>query len=328
MNTIEPVLSVHNLSVEYPTRGGSIKALSDVSFEIPRGSVVGIVGESGCGKSTLAKACIGLLDAPGRVTSGHIRVAGGADVVRMQGRAVRRIRGRTIGYVAQNPFGSLNPVLRVADHFRSMHRAHHGRQEQSATILARAAERLDAVGITDPPGVLRAYPHELSGGMAQRVVIAIASFLDPVLLLADEPTTGLDLTVQRQVLELLCRDVTNVQAVAVVTHDLGVVAQYCEQVIVMYAGRVVETGPVAAVFNDPAHPYTDALLGSIPRKGHELKRLRGGMPNLIDYPTGCPFQARCDFAVEDCSTAPIPRQLPHDRQVACHLDRVATSAEG
>ena len=285
------LLVVDDLRTEFFTSRGVVKAVNGVSLSVAEGELVGIVGETGCGKSATIRSIIGLVRPPGKVVGGSARFEG-TELIRMPPRKLRAVRGSRIGFVPQNPFGALNPILSIERQFRNIIRAH-----ESATrpeVQARALQMLDDVGIPDPERVLRGHAHELSGGMAQRTVIALSMILGPKLVIADEPTTGLDVTVQRQILDLI-RDLLEREhsAMLLVTHDLGVVAQYCHRVTVMYAGKVVETGPVQKVFKTPAHSYTKALLGAIPRPGKDLVTISGTVPDPINYPAGCPFYARC-----------------------------------
>lgn len=317
-----PKLEVRDLSTHFFTRRGVVKAVNNVSFAVGHGQIVGLVGESGCGKTATIRSVLGLVRPPGRVVSGSA-LLDGEDLLGMGRRRLRQVRGSRIGFVAQNPFGSLNPILPIGKQFANVIRAHRRVSQREARALAR--EILVAVGIPGPDRVLNGYAHELSGGMAQRVVLGLAMVLDPELIVADEPTTALDVTIQRQILELL-RDLAREggRSLLLVTHDLGVVAQFCEQVVVMYAGQVVERGPVAEVFTRPAHPYTLALLESVPRRGHKLVSLKGRVPDLIDYPSGCPYHDRCRFAFDRCAVEP-PELLPvytwdvGDRAASCHL---------
>jgi peptide/nickel transport system ATP-binding protein len=315
-----PLLSVAELKVEFVTKLGTVKAVNGISFGVSEGEIVGLVGETGCGKSATARAMIGLLRRPGRVVHGTIEFDG-AKVLSLPPKALRRIRGPGLGFVPQNPFGSLNGTLRIERQFRNVFRAHG--DASRAEIRSASIKTLDDVGIPDPERILRGYAHELSGGMAQRVVIALALSLNPKLLIADEPTTGLDLTIQRQILDLLHQLVTvQGRSMLLVSHDLGVVAQYCSRVLVMYAGVIVESGPVREVLKTPAHPYTRALLAAVPRRGKSLRGLPGSVPDPIDYPVGCPFYDRCEFRADPrCATqAPPLRKIGPDHWVASFYD--------
>lgn len=324
-------LEVRDLTTRFMTRRGAVHAVNGVSFDVPPRSIVGVVGESGCGKSATIRSILGLVPPPGEVISGEARLDG-VDLLSLRSRELRQIRGTRVGFVAQNPFGALNPILKVGRQFHNVISAHRSRVSRAeSTEIAR--EMLNRVGIPGVQRVLDGHAHELSGGMAQRVVIAMALSLDPDLVVADEPTTALDVTIQRQILDLV-RDlvVNGGRSMLLVTHDLGVVSQYCDDVVVMYAGKVVETGPVSEVFRSPAHPYTLALLESVPRRGELLRPLTGRVPDLIDYPKGCPFRFRCELAADDCvETAPAPTSietLPL-RSVSClrsHEEVVANAA--
>jgi oligopeptide/dipeptide ABC transporter ATP-binding protein len=317
------LLDVQDLTARYEARNGTVHAVNGVSFQVRESEFVGIVGESGCGKSATVRSVLGLLRPPGRVVSGSV-MFDGTDLLHLSRNRMRHIRGNQIGFVAQNPFGALNPILTVEEQFRNVIEAHRGRTGRGEAA-AMAEEALVGVGISGPQRVLQGHAHELSGGMAQRVVIALATILAPKLVIADEPTTALDVTLQRQILDLMqTRVVGQGQAALLVTHDLGVVAQYCSRVVVMYAGKVVEEGPVDAVLKDPAHPYTQALLQSVPRRGGSVTPLQGRVANLRDYPRGCPFEPRCAVAVDRCRTDP-PELEPVEargdpvRMVSCHV---------
>ncbi|MFC0529041.1 ABC transporter ATP-binding protein [Phytohabitans kaempferiae] len=256
-----PVLSVRGLTTVFERHRERSVAVDDVSFDVPAGSSVGIIGESGCGKSTTVRSVLGLLDQNGRTVAGSARFQG-TDLLKLRPRQYREIRGRRIGFVSQNPFGALNPVLRIEKQFHNVISAH--RKTTKKASYERAVELLEAVGLSDPERVARGYAHQLSGGMAQRVVIAIALCLDPDLVVADEPTTALDATVQVQILDLLAKVVTGAgRSLLIVTHDLGVVAQYCASVVVMHHGRVVETGPVDRVLVTPDSPHAANLLAAV-----------------------------------------------------------------
>jgi oligopeptide/dipeptide ABC transporter ATP-binding protein len=312
------MLEVEALRTSYFTPRGEVHAVNGVSFKVNPGQVVGLVGESGCGKSATVRSVIGLIRPPGRVLSGAVRLDG-QDLLGLPASDLRRIRGQRVGFVSQSPFASLNPVLPLETQFRNVIRAHLRMPARDAHELALA--RLRSVGIAGPEAVLRGYAHQLSGGMAQRVVIAIAMLLNPRLLIADEPTTALDVTVQRQILDLIRGLVEAGQtSTLLVTHDLGVVSQYCDWVVVMYAGKVVEQGPVVDVMRDPRHPYTIALLESVPRPGRPLIGLSGRVPDLIDFPLGCPYQSRCPRAIDRCRVdAPDLQPVAATRDVSCHL---------
>lgn len=320
MATAAPLLEVSDLHVHFGSRRRTVFAVNGVSFSIAEGETVGLVGETGCGKSATVRAIIGLLPSPGRVTAGSVHLKE-TDLVGLGPRQIRRIRGAGIGFVPQNPFGALNPVLRIERQFRNVIRAH-GRGRRSA-IRSTALDMLDAVGIADPERVLRGYAHELSGGMAQRVVIALAMVLNPRLVVADEPTTGLDLTIQRQILDLIADLArTEGRSMLLVTHDIGVVAQYCSRVLVMYAGQVVEAGPVRQVLKQPAHPYTEALLAAVPRRGERLVGAQGTVPTLLELPPGCFYYDRCTYRSDSrCATeTPRLREITPGHLAAVHYD--------
>ncbi|MFD4636224.1 ABC transporter ATP-binding protein [Lentzea sp. NPDC058436] len=256
------MLRVTGLTSQFRGRAGVVKAIEDVTFEVPEGEAVGIVGETGSGKSVTIRSVLGLLPSYGKVVSGSAEFEG-TDLIRLHRSRLREIRGARIGFVAQNPFGSLNPVLSIEKQFRNVMRAH--RRISRTDLRDLAIERLESVQVRGPERVLRGFAHELSGGMAQRVVIALAMLHDPSLVIADEPTTALDVTVQRQILDLIDAQVKQGRrSLLLVTHDLGVVAQYCHRVVVMKSGRVVETGLVADVFSTPSHDYTRQLLAAVP----------------------------------------------------------------
>jgi oligopeptide/dipeptide ABC transporter ATP-binding protein len=296
----------------FRTPRGTVQAVNGVSFSVGRGELVGVVGESGCGKSATIRSLIGLLRPPGEVVGGSVQFLG-SDLLTMPARRRRRLLGTRIGFVPQNPFGSLNPIMRID---RQFHRVISAHAKASRTETRATAERMLArAGVPDPTRVLDGYAHQLSGGMAQRTVLSIAMCLDPDLVIADEPTTGLDVTVQRQILDTTLDLIrANNRSMLLVTHDLGVVAHYCDRVIVMYAGKIVEQGPVRDVFLRPAHPYTDMLLKAVPREGRELAVIRGRIPDLIDYPRGCPFYERCEHRIDPrCET-----EMPPLREVGAN----------
>jgi oligopeptide/dipeptide ABC transporter ATP-binding protein len=312
------MLEIEGLVTRFAGPNGTVHAVNGVSFNVDRGEIVGLVGESGSGKSVTVRSIMGLVEPPGQIVHGSIRLAG-RELVGMKRRELRRIRGVEMGFVGQSPFASLNPILSIEAQFRNVVRAH--RRASAAEARSLATEKLAAVRMPGIDRVLKGYAHELSGGMAQRVVIALAMLLDPPLLIADEPTTALDVTVQREILELL-RELMSAggRSMLIVTHDLGVVAQYCRRVVVMYAGKVVEQGPVAAVFGAPAHPYTQALLDAVPRPGRPLVGLQGAPPDLVRYPVGCPYAARCSRTIARCRIeAPVPEPVGDRREASCFV---------
>jgi peptide/nickel transport system ATP-binding protein len=296
------LLEVKNLRVEIPTRRGTLVALDDVSFSIAPGEVLGVVGESGAGKSLTGAAIIGLLEPPGRIAQGEI-LLNGERIDNLREEAMRRVRGRRIGAIFQDPLTSLNPLVSI------------GRQLietiQTHLSLGKAEARERAIALLESTGIPAArqridhFPHQFSGGMRQRVVIALALAADPELIIADEPTTALDVSIQAQIIALLKKlGRERGMAVMLVTHDMGVIAECADRVAVMYAGRIVEIGPVAAVIHQPSHPYTVGLMGSIPSMQSDTKRLLqidGAMPRLTAIPSGCAFHPRCPSAFERCS---------------------------
>jgi peptide/nickel transport system ATP-binding protein len=315
-----PVLTVRNLRVEFPTRRGMLVAVNDVSFEIARGEVLGVVGESGAGKSLTGNAIIGLIEPPGRIGGGQVMLTGNR-IDNLPPEAMRRIRGKRIGMVFQDPLTSLNPLYRVGEQLIETITTHSDISAEAAR--RRAIALLADVGIPAPEIRIDNYPHQFSGGMRQRVVVALALAAEPELIIADEPTTALDVSVQAQIIALLkrlCRE--RGTAIMLITHDMGVIAETADRVAVMYAGRIVEIGAVRDVIKAPLHPYTSGLMGSIPRLDADLDRLvqiKGSMPRLTAIPSGCPFHPRCPRAFEPCAIA-RPELLPHAAsKVACWL---------
>jgi peptide/nickel transport system ATP-binding protein len=295
------LLDVRDLTVEFPTRRGVLRALDRVSFSIAPGEILGVVGESGAGKSLTGAAIVGLLPPPGRIAGGSVHLAG-ERIDTLPPDRLRRIRGRRIGMIFQDPLTTLNPLLRLGRQLTETMRTHLDLTEAEAR--ARAIAWLERVGIADAPRRIDAWPHEFSGGQRQRVVIALALCAEPELVIADEPTTALDVSVQAQIITLL-KTLTQEKGTSVmlVTHDMGVIAETANRVAVMYAGRIVEIGPVATVIERPAHPYTDGLMGSIPTVEHRTERLRqidGSMPRLDAIPSGCAFHPRCAAAFDRC----------------------------
>ncbi len=291
----DPVLSIRDLSVRFDTPEGVVRAVDGVSYDVGPGEIVAVVGESGCGKTVTALSILGLVPQPGRIVGGTIRFED-RNLLALGPRALRTIRGAAISMVFQDPQSSLNPVLTVGRQIVDVLRAH-DRRLSKAAARDRAVELLRSVGISDAPARLADYPHQWSGGMCQRAMIAMAVANRPRLLVADEPTTALDVTTQAQVLDVLRSARAETGAAAIlITHDLGVVAEMADRVVVMYAGRVVETGSVGAIFHGPRHPYTAGLMASLPRlegDGDSLDAIPGRPPSLIDVPPGCPFHPRC-----------------------------------
>lgn len=321
----EVVLHVEHLVIEFKASSGDLRAVDDISYEVRQGELLGIVGESGSGKSLTVLSLLGLIPPPGRVVGGSAQFAG-KNLLEMSERELRRIRGKEVSMVFQDPMTSLNPTLTVGFQVAESIKAHDSHPEKTA-VRDRVLELFKLVGIPNPEARYRQYPHEFSGGMRQRVVIAMAIANSPALLIADEPTSALDVTIQAQVLELLERVQQETNAATIlITHDLGVVAELCKRVLVMYAGRVVESGPVDVIFHSSRHPYTVGLMGSLPKVGHDVEWLQpipGSPPPLGGRPPGCPFHARCFLAKdrERCSAEkPELRSMPEtDHLVACHF---------
>ncbi len=303
---MQPLLSVENLSVNFRTYAGTVRAVRDVSFTLAAGEILGIVGESGCGKSVTASSLLGLIPSPpGEVASGRI-LFDGQDIVKMDEAALRKLRGNAVSMIFQDPMTSLNPVLTVGSQLGECFTAH--QRLDGRTVRERSAELLRLVGIPAPEARLGQYPHQLSGGMRQRVMIAMALAMNPRILIADEPTTALDVTIQAQIIDLMKKLNSELgTSIILISHDLGVVAGLCEKVLVMYAGQVVEAAPVAELYTRPLHPYTLGLLHSVPRLDAVRTRLAsidGQPPDLIAPPAGCAFAPRCRFAMVACREAP------------------------
>jgi oligopeptide transport system ATP-binding protein len=318
------VLEVDDLTVRLATPEGDVAAVSDVSFAVGEGESVGVVGESGSGKTQAFLAILGLLASNGR-WSGNARFRG-RELLGLPRRELDRIRGVRLAMIFQDPMTSLNPYLRISRQMTEVLVEHKGMSEAAAR--AASLRLLDQVGIPDARRRFDWYPHEFSGGMRQRVMIAIALSCQPDLLIADEPTTALDVTVQAQILELLHELQLELgMAIVLITHDLGVVAGLCERVMVMYAGRIVEEGPIEPLFEDPRHPYTLGLLRSTPRLDEpgpaELRTIPGRPPNLQTLPPGCAFRDRCPYAFERCLVRPELLEFDQGRAKACHLERLA-----
>ncbi|CAN5754592.1 ABC transporter ATP-binding protein [soil metagenome] len=295
----DPLLEVHGLKTSFTTRAGIVRAVTGIDFSVARGEVLGLVGESGCGKSVTSMSIIGLIAKPGRVEAGTVDFDG-HDLLRLPDREMRKIRGDRIAMIFQQPQSSLNPVMRVGDQVGEVLEVH--RDMKRAAARSRVLELMSMVGIPDPERRLKAYPHELSGGMAQRVMIAMALACEPELLIADEPTTALDVTIQAQILDLMrTLQKETGTAIILITHDLGVVAEMCDRVAVMYAGEIVEQTDVRTLFAEPRHPYTQGLIGAVPVPGNirdELATIPGSVPNLIELPPACRFAPRCLARIE------------------------------
>jgi oligopeptide/dipeptide ABC transporter ATP-binding protein len=303
-----PLLEISGLTAEFHTRRGAIRAVEDVSFTVPRGGAIGIVGESGSGKSVTALSILRLLSEPaGRITAGSIRFDG-RELTTLSEHEMEALRGQSIAMIFQEPMTSLNPVFHIGEQIAESITLHESCSRSVAR--RRAVEMLRLVGIADPAARAADYPHQLSGGMRQRVMIAIALACNPKLLIADEPTTALDVTIQAQILDLLRRLRQELgTAILLITHDLGVIAEFVDEVVVMYAGRVVEHGPVRELFRSPQHPYTEGLLRSTPRmeaKARRLRQIPGTVPSPVAFPGGCRFHPRCPQAQAICSELQPP----------------------
>ncbi|MFE4712788.1 MULTISPECIES: ABC transporter ATP-binding protein [unclassified Paenibacillus] len=328
----ERLLSVEDLKVSFSTRDGENQAVRGVSFHIDAGETVGIVGESGSGKSVTAKAIMSLITPPGKITSGNVNFRG-ENLLNLSEKQWRKLRGNQIAMVFQDPMTSLNPVKKIGQQLTEVIRRHRGLNKEAA--LTEAANMLRQVGISQPEQRLQQYPHEFSGGMRQRVMIAMALSCQPELLIADEPTTALDATIQAQILDLFKELKGNSHtAVALITHDLGVVAQVCTRVIVMYGGLIMEEGTVEDIFYRPQHPYTKGLLRSIPKNGGKSKErlvpIEGSPPDLLDPPPGCPFMDRCPHAFARCAERPPVFELSAGHRSMCWLadGEVSVGVEG
>lgn len=318
----EPLLDVRDLRVEFHTLRGVVHALQGVSFHLHRRETLGLAGETGCGKSVTALAILRLISRPGRITHGQIFFEG-RDLLTVGETEMRRLRGSQISMIMQEPKMALNPVIRVGDQVAETLLIH-DRSLTQRTAKAKAVEMLAGLGIPDASRMAERYPHELSGGMAQRIMIAMMLVTRPKLLIADEPTSALDVTIQAQILAVMKTLMHEIDtAVLLITHDLGVMAETCDRVAVMYAGSMVEIGPVRAVLKDPQHPYTQGLLKTIPNAvapDQPLFSIRGTVPSLLQPPIGCAFAPRCERAVERCRSEAPPRYLlEEDRHVACFL---------
>lgn len=316
----DPVLSIQNLSVNYQTPRGTLKALRDISFDIPKNKIVGIVGESGCGKSTLISAIIRLLATNASIPSGKIEFKGD-DLLTNSEREMQALRGTEISMIFQDPMQTHNPVLTIG---KQMCDIQYRDTKTKAEKLTRAEEMLSLVGIPDAAARLNQYPYEFSGGMRQRIAIAMALMARPSLLIADEPTTALDATLEVQIIKRLRELQADIGcSILFISHHLGVIAELCDYVVVMYAGEVVEQGSVRDVFHNPSHPYTDALLkcdpGNIRKRTRNLPTIPGEIPNLVELPGGCVFKARCTKTVEACDTLrPDYSSVKKGHDVACH----------
>lgn len=320
MSNEYPILSVNNLSINFKVLDGIVKAVNNVSFSVERGEILGIVGESGCGKSQTVLACIGLL-AKNAIHTGSIKFLG-EELLGLNLKKLNKIRGKKIAIIFQDPMTSLNPYLKIKSQMVEVLQLHEGKSAEQAK--KEAIRMLDFVGISDAKNRINLYPHEFSGGMKQRVMIAMALLCKPELLIADEPTTALDVTIQAQILQIL-KDLQKEFAMSMIliTHDMGVVANICDRVNVMYASEIMETGDINEVFYNPKNPYTQALLRAIPRLDIEVKRLAtipGEPPNLMNMPDGCVFQARCEKVHKECYFGDVILQkLSNNHLVKCNL---------
>ncbi|MDF1501009.1 MAG: ABC transporter ATP-binding protein [Anaerolineales bacterium] len=319
-----PILQVLDLEVKYHTREGILTAIRNANFEIHQGEIVGFVGESGCGKSTIASAVMRLLPPNGEISSGKI-LLNGEDLTRLNMEQMRRYRGREMSMIFQDAMTSLNPVFSIEQQMIAAQRAHTpaSRKQTDLDLCRTAIEMLDRVGIPDAAERIKAYPHQFSGGMRQRIMIAMALLCNSNLLVADEPTSALDVTLEAQILELICglRDELGT-AILYITHDLGVIAQICDRVVVMYAGNIAETGDVYRIFDQPKHPYTRALLQSHPshrKNAHRLRTIPGVVPSLRELPAGCKFAPRCDLAQDICHEQEPAYHSVEDQSVLCHV---------
>lgn len=300
-----PVLSVQNLRTHFFTRAGVVKAVDDVSFDLARGEIMGLVGESGSGKTVTGFSLLGLVDPPGRIVEGSVKL-NGTELIGLSHAALRSRRGREISMIFQDPLATLNPLLTIGQQMQMAINAHERLSQRAGN--ARSAALLTKVGIPSAEARLRAYPHEFSGGMRQRVAIAIALLHRPAVLVADEPTTALDVSIQAQIL-LQMRELAAETGTAMIwiSHDLAVVSSLATKLAVMYAGKIVEQGPTATLLRDPRHPYTAGLIASLPamaKPGTPLTQIRGTMPSLLSLPAGCPFAPRCDRQTTACLASP------------------------
>ncbi len=317
------LLEIKDLRTQFYTRDGIAKAVNGISFHVDKGEALGLVGESGCGKSVTALSIMGLVPSPGKVVGGEV-IYNGKDLLKTTEQERSKFRANEIAMIFQDAISYLNPVMTIGRQISEPLQIHRGMSAKAAKT--RSIELLELVGIPASAKRIDSYPHQFSGGMRQRVMIAMALACDPKLLIADEPTTALDVTIQAQILELLQRLRREFgMALILITHDLGVVAGIVDRVNVMYAGYIVETAPVEAAFGDPRHPYTLGLMNSIPRldevRGSRLNPIQGIPPDLIDTPTGCPFQPRCPYGVEDSlHTNPQLREVGTNHRVACWVD--------
>ena len=313
----EMTLITEDLSAAFFTLRGEIRAVDHVDLRVPKGKITGLVGESGCGKSMTARAIMDLIKAPGKVTGGRILLEG-RDLTRMTKKERRMLQGRDISMIFQDPMTSLNPVMKAGKQIEESIRLHE--QISRAEAKQRTLEMMEAAGIPDPERRYECYPHQLSGGLRQRVMIAMAMVCRPKLLIADEPTTALDVTVEAQILDLMKKLCEGGTSVLLISHNLGAVAQVCDFVYVMYAGRIVEEADICTLFDHPAHPYTRGLLravSSLRSGGSVLDTIPGNVPNLLHLPDGCSFCPRCDRCGEECTVMPELREISPGHRVRC-----------
>ncbi len=321
MSAADNVLELKKLSTSFFTEEGEVKAVDDVSLNVPRGGTIGIVGESGCGKSVMAMSILRLLEKPGKIVSGEI-IYNGKDILKYSEKEMRRLRGNEISMIFQEPMTSLNPVYTIGQQINESFIVHQGMSQQEAR--RKSLEMLKFVGIPSPEKRFDQYPFEMSGGMRQRVMIAMALACAPDLLIADEPTTALDVTIQAQILELIKDLQTKLRmSVIIITHDLGIIAETCKQVAVMYCGKVVEYADVYSLFKDPKHPYTAGLFNSLPRPDidkEELEAIIGTVPSPSEMPQGCHFAPRCPYSEKICQESLPPLEnLKGQRHVRCWI---------
>lgn len=323
MSSAQPLLSINNLTIQFATEQGFATAVNNLNLTLEAGKIYGLVGESGCGKSLSSLAILGLIPKPGKISSGKI-LFNSQSLLDLSSEEMRKLRGAEIALIPQDPLTSLNPVYTIGNQLTEVIMLHQGVSKKEAT--AKAIELLDQVRLPNAKSRINEYPHEFSGGMRQRVMIAMALSCSPALLIADEPTTALDVTVQAQILKLM-KDLQKEHqtTILLITHDLGVVAETCEEVNVMYAGRLIESAPVRTIFNNPAHPYTQGLLNSIPNpqkiKTHaKLIPISGHPPSIANIPPGCSFEPRCEKKLDVCTSSfPKSCTLDNHHQVACFL---------
>lgn len=318
----EPLLSVENLHTQFDTDQGIIRATDGVSFEVDKGEILGIVGESGCGKSVTSLSLMGLVDSPGYIADGSV-MFDGVDLTELSREELRKYRGKRMSMIFQEPSTAMNPVYNIGWQVGEPLRIHEDIKQSASR--SRAVDLMRQVGIPSPEDRVDDYPHQFSGGMLQRAVISMALACEPDLLIADEPTTALDVTIQSQILDIIKELNEELDmSVIIVTHNLGVVAETCDRVAVMYAGRIVEYGTVEEIFNDPRHPYTKGLIGAVPdptRDGQDLSPIPGTVPNLADTPDGCNFVTRCPYATEECEQVdPRLREVDDEHHSACIFD--------